>query len=462
MAKSTDDENPIPPPADDAAFFVKLRDGLTEERQENGRIALVRSGVTVLDAPDHPLVEDLMNGWMTEAWIDRLAESADNPPVVYFLCETLFSRGLLQVQCRAGGRALFSLQPAPPWQVWKEPLQASFPGLSPSACLRRYGDALLLEMPLFRKKCLIHDESCVIWLMEMIREGFSPPSEEDTARMAFYRALQLMNALEELKTDSPIWEFHDLLFFHASSIGFHDDPIGATWRLREKLPPEPLFKPCRGRELPLPKPDEHFKELLDIPLAEVLAARRSGRIPGRRPISLEKLSALLYTSARCQDILDDASRACMGSRRPSPSGGALHSLEIYPLIHQCIGLATGAWRYDPETHGLESIPVDGALLDVYLKSNPHDQIHGAGLPNVRLVITSRFLRNSWKYEKIAYRLILQDLGCLYQTLSLTAAALGLASCILGVVDSKRLGKVMKLEPLVEPVIGEMTLSSQPG
>jgi oxazoline/thiazoline dehydrogenase len=76
------------------------------------------------------------------------------------------------------------------------------------------------------------------------------------------------------------------------------------------------------------------------------------------------------------------------------------------------------------------------------------------------VITSRIFRDSWKYEKIAYRLVLQDLGCLYQTLSLTVTALGLASCILGAVDARRLGAIMKLEPLIEPVIGEMLLSSQ--
>jgi len=54
-----------------------------------------------------------------------------------------------------------------------------------------------------------------------------------------------------------------------------------------------------------------------------------------------------------------------------------------------------------------------------------------GLPNIRQVVTSRFLRLSWKYEKIASRLILRDLGCLYQTLSLTAMALGLTSWIPG-------------------------------
>jgi len=78
---------------------------------------------------------------------------------------------------------------------------------------------------------------------------------------------------------------------------------------------------------------------------------------------------------------------------------------------------------------------------------------------MRLVITSRFLRESWKYEKIAYRLVLQDLGCLYQTLSLASTALGLASCIIGAVDARRLCEILKLEPLVEPAIGEMTLSS---
>jgi oxazoline/thiazoline dehydrogenase len=90
------------------------------------------------------------------------------------------------------------------------------------------------------------------------------------------------------------------------------------------------------------------------------------------------------------------------------------------------------------------------LLDAYLKSNPHALIQGAGLPHIRLVMTSRFLRNSWKYEKISYRLILQDLGCLYQTFSLTATALGLASCILGTVNSRRLGKILTSTPLSNP------------
>jgi SagB-type dehydrogenase family enzyme len=200
-------------------------------------------------------------------------------------------------------------------------------------------------------------------------------------------------------------------------------------------------------------------EKLRAPFAEVLAHRRSGRSPGNRPITLEELGALLHVSARVQDILDDPAHPCPASLRPSPSGGALHSLEIYPLVRECIGLAPGAWRYDPEHHRLESIDANNALLAAYLKCNPHALIKDAGTPHIRLAVTSRILRDSWKYEKIAYRLVLQDLGCLYQTICLAATALGLAPCILGAVDARRLGEILRLDPLAEPVIGEMTLSS---
>ena len=443
------------------SFSVKLRDDIAVERFGKGQTTLFRNGVKFLDVPDSPLIECLIENWITEASIDQLAESAANPSAIYFMCEKLLSLGLLQTQCTVDGQPLFSLIPAPDWHAWLGNVPALLLGLTPSAYLRRDGHHFVLEVPLSQRKCIIHDEKCLAWLMEIVQRRLSV-SVEDPARTAFYRALLLMNALEqnEDKWDHALWEFHDLLFFHHSSIGFHDDPIGATWRLKDKLPPEPLFKPCTGKYISLPEPNGQFMEKLRAPFAEVLANRRTGRIPGERPIGIGELGALLHLSARVQDVRNDPAQPCPVSLRPSPSGGALHSLEIYPLVSQCIGLAPGAWRYDPAQHRLESIAANDALLDAYLKSNPHAQIQGAGLPHIRLVVTSRILRDSWKYEKIAYRLVLQDLGCLYQTLSLTATALGLASCILGTVDSRRLGDILKLEPLIEPVIGEMIVSSQ--
>jgi SagB-type dehydrogenase family enzyme len=442
-----------------SSISVKLRADITTERLGNGKIALSGNLRSPLEAPATPLMERLMTAWLSEEDIDRLAEEAANPPAVYFLCAKLFSLGLLHAQCSVDGQSLFSLIPAPDWNAWRGFIPAGLGRLSRHACLRRVGSDFVLEMALSQRKCLIHDEHCLVWMMESIRGGISLPAE-DAARTAFYRALWLMDALEQEEPTHAAWEFHDLLFYHHSSFGFHDDPIGATWRLKDTLPPAPLFKPCSGECVSLPEPDRQLMEKLRAPFAEVIAHRRSGRIPGIRPITLEEIGALLHVSARVQDILDDPAYPCPASLRPSPSGGALHSLEIYPMVHECAGLDPGAWRYDPAQHRLESVAANDALVVSYLKSNPHDLIQDAGPPNIRLVITSRFLRNSWKYEKIAYRLVLQDLGCLYQTMSLAATALGLATCILGAVDARRLSAILKIEPLVEPVIGEMTLSSR--
>jgi oxazoline/thiazoline dehydrogenase len=460
MSERKQTDIPIQPAIKGTSLSVKLRDDVTVEREGNGQISLSRNRRKFPEMAGIPLIESLAHDWMTEAAIDGLAESSADPATLYFLCERLFYLDLLQARCSVDGQPLFSLVPSPHWQAWQEKLPESSGRLSRSACFRPEGHGFVLEMPLSQRKCIIHDEKCLVRLMEIVR-GDAFPVFKDEALATFYRALRLMGAMEQDEpTRDAVWEFHDLMFFHHSSMGFHDDPTGATWRLKNKFPPAPLFKPAAGEYVPLPEPDHRLMEKLSAPFAEVLAHRRSGRIPGHRPITIEELGALLHASARVEYIRDDPDLPCSISFRPSPSGGALHSLEIYLLVSQCTGLSAGAWRYDPDQHLLEAVGAGKSLLDAYLKSNPHTMAEGAGLPNVRLVVTSRFLRESWKYEKIAYRLVLQDLGCLYQTLSLTAEALGLASCILGTVDAKRLGAILNLEPLAEPVIGEMTLSSK--
>ena len=389
-----------------------------------------------------------------------MAESAADPASIYYLATRLFTLGFLQARYAVDGQPLFSLLPAPEWREWKEAVPCAPLKLSPHACLRREGSDFLLEVPLSSRKCLIHEGKCLVWLMELVKGDSSLP-KDDAGFKAFYRALELTGAFERAEDESPaVWEPHDLLFFHHSSLGFHDGPTGATWRLKDRLPPEPVFKPVTGQTIALPEPDRPLLEKLSAPFSRVLADRRSGRIPGDRPITVSELGALLHVSARTQRVGDDPGQLYPVSFRPSPSGGALHSLEIYPLTHKCEGLTCGAWRYDPAEHRLESVPADRRLLDAYLRANPHALTEGADLPHIRLVITSRFPREAWKYEKIAYRLVLQDLGCLYQTLSLAAGALGLTSCILGAVDAKTLGAVLALNSLTEPVIGEMTLSSR--
>ncbi|MFH0976013.1 MAG: SagB family peptide dehydrogenase [Spirochaetota bacterium] len=439
-------------------FSVRLRDDIIADRPGNGRIIFIKNGIKCTDIPaDHPLIESLIAKWVTEATIDQEASSASNPSVIYYIFEKLFSLGLLKARCTLNEKSLFSVVPAPEWQAWQGKLPASAHRLSPCLCLRQNEHDFILEMPLSQKKCIIHDGRCIIWLMEIVQGSISMPVN-DAARSAFYLALWMMNALICDEDSDPSWEFHDLLFFHHSSIGFHDDATGATCRFKDKSLPEPLLKAITGFCVSLPEPDERLMKKLNTPFAEVLAKRRSSRNVCGSP-ALEEIGALLFASARIQSVRDDSTHSYFVSLRPSPSGGALHSIEIYLFVRQCTNLESGVWRYDPGRHQVESVAADNELFEAYMNSNPYAAGPNTAPPYLRLVMTSRFQRNSWKYEKIAYRLVLQDLGCLYQTISLAAAALGLATCILGAVEAKRLGEIMKLEPLIEPVIGEMMLSS---
>lgn len=449
-----------PPAAGDPSYSIKLRGDVLVEGTEDGRVALSRNGATLLHVPANPLIDHLSRDWATEESVDRLAESVGNPCVLYYLCGKLFSLGLLQGRYSIDGNTLFSLIPSPEWHEWKEKAPLSSIRLSPRVCLRRSGERLILEMPLSRRRCAIEDGVCLNWLMEIIRKE-APLSAGNSLREVFYRALQLMGALEREPSGEPdIWEFSDLLFFHHSSIGFHDDPVGATFRLKGIVPPEPVFKASVGESVQLLEPDGCFAEMLKTPFADVLKKRRSGRVAGKNPPSLEGLGALLHQSARVLAVQESPVGTVPVSLRPSPSGGALHSLEIYPLIMRCACIAPGAWHYAPQGHRLDRVNADEGLLEAYLRDNPHYlQTGDEEPPHIRLVVTSRFLRNAWKYEKIAYRLVLQDLGCLYQTIGLTATALGFVSCIIGAVDARRLSDILRLDLALEPVIGEMTLSA---
>jgi SagB-type dehydrogenase family enzyme len=83
------------------------------------------------------------------------------------------------------------------------------------------------------------------------------------------------------------------------------------------------------------------------------------------------------------------------------------------------------------------------------------------MSKVLIVIAARFQRVSWKYESIAYSLILKNVGVLLQTMYLIATSMDLAACALGGGDSEEFAKLAGLDPLVETSVGEFVLGSYP-
>jgi SagB-type dehydrogenase family enzyme len=78
-----------------------------------------------------------------------------------------------------------------------------------------------------------------------------------------------------------------------------------------------------------------------------------------------------------------------------------------------------------------------------------------------ITLAARFQRVSWKYQSIAYALILKNVGVIYSTMYLVATAMDLAPCALGTGDSDYFTKLSGTDYLQETSVGEFILGSKP-
>ena len=79
-------------------------------------------------------------------------------------------------------------------------------------------------------------------------------------------------------------------------------------------------------------------------------------------------------------------------------------------------------------------------------------------PDLLITLTARFQRVAWKYQSLAYALILKNVGVVYQQMYLVATALGLAPCALGTGDTQVFARASGLAYAKESSVGEFALS----
>ena len=172
-----------------------------------------------------------------------------------------------------------------------------------------------------------------------------------------------------------------------------------------------------------------------------------------------QLSELLYrtTRIRATFIASDGQEA---ADRPYPSGGAAHELEVYPLVTSCDGLGPGLYHYDAGGHRLQLVAEPGPVLDRMVASSRESCMMGAD-PQLVLVIAARFGRVMWKYDAIAYSLVLKHVGVYMQTVYLVATAMDLAVCGVGGGDAADFATVTGLDYFAHGSVGEMVLGSRP-
>ena len=250
------------------------------------------------------------------------------------------------------------------------------------------------------------------------------------------------------------WEPHD--------INFHvlcRQQRRTQFRLRGTRAPEPLFvSRTRGTLLPLARPGPHATRG-SRPFFDVLEARSSTREFVSGGVPLQLLSGLLFFSARSKGILRDEELGDT-DHRSYPSGGGRYPLEIRLVVppKACAGLSAGVYHYRPKEHALEKTAGFGVaakrLLERARASSPPLEAEKGWL---LLAISARIARTSWKYDSIAYSVVLKEVGCLIQTLYLSAGALGLGACALGGGSLDLLPRVTGVDTLLEPPVGEIVI-----
>jgi len=222
-------------------------------------------------------------------------------------------------------------------------------------------------------------------------------------------------------------------FFHFTTkdTEFEHDPDVVNAALRQQAKtwpmPSPVKRYPRARQIPLAAPK------LESEFPRVLLARRTWRQFQRRRVPLCTLGELLWLTGRVHRWVRIPGIGRFAFKT-SPSGGALHPIEIYVLALRIEGLAPGIYHYAADSHRLELLKRGATPRDVtrYLPGQAWYKDAAA-----IFLMTARFPRPQWKYRfSRSYRAVLLDAGHLGQTFLLAATWLGLAPfCTMALADS---------------------------
>jgi putative peptide maturation dehydrogenase len=272
-------------------------------------------------------------------------------------------------------------------------------------------------------------------LRELVRRDQALSSSEWNVYAALYHFL---TKWRDVDTDlEPLDDGRDLEELEAEGIAafvetygpapphFHSvpDPLGVTAL--------PLVEPKRG-------------------VWDTLARRRTTRAFAPGPLSAEELSLVLRHTFGCWGYGAVADGVVV-LRKTSPSGGALHPTEVYPLIRNIEGIEPGLYHYGAERHELALLerlaPDDGAALAAELASGQQFVGEAAAL----FLLTTRFYRSFWKYRRHrrAYAVLLMDAAHLTQTFYLVCAELGLGAFVTAAVNGANIEERLGLDPFAE-------------
>ena len=390
-----------------------------------------------------------------EEHLEAIVDSGDTLVHFYFYIEELKKNGFLQYETPLMELIPFNGTFSPPSTV------KGVYSLSRFTLIRVHEGNMVLETPLSPVRVRLTEKG-----FPMVHALCQPMSvEEIIFKFPHFTRNELQDTLclleaghlitSALEETSPMaqWEFHDLFFHSRSRLGRIDTPYGGTFRFKGTLPSLPAVKHCHHLAwVNLPQPQEELRMTLE----EAIQERKSLRDHGIKPIQLNDLGEFLWRCARVKSKREMNDEEY--TSRPYPGGGARYELEIYLVVTACEGLAPGVYHYHPLEHRLGKISdlneeAHALLQDACRSSGKKEN------PHILFMVAARFQRVAWKYQSMAYALVLKDVGILIQTMYLVATAMKLAPCALGGGDSDLFCKLVGTSYLEETSVGEFILGS---
>ena len=321
----------------------------------------------------------------TESALAALAITKDGPAGIMLFqqyAQRLVDYGLLCHTLTLDGEPLATITPVARHYRFRPDLarpEAQYV-LSHFAYSHNMQNQMVLESPLGYARIILHDSRAAGLLAKLAQPqscaDLTDLVPEDVATM-FVTFLLNAEALttvdkegntgEEINPTLGQWDFHDMLFHMRSRLGRHNNPYGGTYRSRDKFDPLPLVKPhMPGEVIPLYKPDLEQLKAHDVPFTAVMEQRKSIREYGEKPLTVDQLGEFLYRTARFKFVIPVPPGEQEVGLRPYPGGGAIHELEIYPIVDQCEGLAAGVYHYNALEHSLSRLDAPPEMMNILL------------------------------------------------------------------------------------------------
>ena len=170
-------------------------------------------------------------------------------------------------------------------------------------------------------------------------------------------------------------------------------------------------------------------------------------------MSLSDFATIMYYCFGCHGY-KKMSKSLTVLKKTSPSGGALHPIEIYPLITKVEGLDAGTYHYNVSRHSLDLLErhsAAGAREHAMRAASDQEGFRGA---HAVFILVARFGRHFWKYQNHpkAYKVLCMDAAHLSQTLYLICTQLGLGAFVTGAVNDKYIEDLIGLDGVNDGVI----------